>query len=33
VLAGLTPGDWIISDVTNIKAGDEVRVRREEGGQ
>jgi HlyD family secretion protein len=29
VLAGLTPNDWIISDVTNIKAGDAVRVRRE----
>ena len=30
ILAGLTEDDWIISDVTNIKAGDAVRVARRE---
>lgn len=30
VLAGLTAQDWILSDVTNIKAGDAVRITRKD---
>ena len=30
VLAGLTADDWIVADVTNLKAGDGVRAKRQE---